>query len=148
MAIYITVEGPVYITMHPGSPSPLGGGFGQALRKETPPMALETTINNEQRVMMFIAPTTEAGNPAQVDGEPVWTVAAGDGTLQDLEPPDPLRRWAVADAAAIGDSVFHCTADADLGSGVVNLVQVFIVHVESPMAANMGGGFGEPELKP
>jgi hypothetical protein len=110
---------------------------------------ITNTADNEHRILMYIAPITQAGNPASVDGEPVWTQESGTSCrLEPLTPPDPLRRYATADAALVGDSLFQCTADADLGEGVVHLVQTWLVHVEHPMAASMGGGFGQPELKP
>jgi len=148
--ISIVVEGPVYITMQPCSPTaPLGGGFGVARLKEDSPVPFETTIDNEHRIIMYIEPTTQGGKPAPVDGDPIWTQEAGTScTIEELDPPDPNRRYATADAALVGDSLFQCIADADLGEGVVHLVQTWLVHVENPMAASMGGGFGEPELKP
>jgi hypothetical protein len=149
MTIYITVEGPVYITMQSGASSPLGGGFGPAMLKESAAMPFETTIDNEHRVIMFIEPTTQGGQPAQTDGDPVWTQEAGTScTLEDLDPPDPKRRYATADPSIVGDSLFQCMADADLGAGVVHLVQTWLVHVENPQAASLGGGFEAPELKP
>lgn len=149
MTIYITVEGPVYITMHPGDlPSPLGGTIGPAKLKEVPTVALEATLDNEQYVTLAINPTTQAGNPGQMDGDPVWTLEAGTCTLKDLDPPDPKRRDAYADPVAVGDVVVHCTADVDLGEGTKHMVQVFILHVESPEIASMGGSISEPQLKP
>lgn len=150
MNITITVEGPVYITMQPSgsSSTPLGGSIGQIQLKEIPPVALEQTMNNEQRVMLSIDPKTESGQAAQIDGEPLWEVESGTGTLEDLTPPDPKRRYAYPDGAFVGDFVVHCTADADLGEGAVNLVEAFILHIEHPMATSMGGSIGEPELKP
>src|SRR5215510_13028853 len=136
--------------MHPESASaPLGGGFGLAMLKEGPVVPFEQTIDNEHRIIMYIEPQTQAGNPAQVDGDPVWTLETGTScTLDELSPPDPNRRYATADPAIVGDTLFQCVADADIGEGVVHLVQTWLVHVENPMAASMGGGFGEPELKP
>jgi len=36
---------------------------------------------NEEKVLVSINPTTAAGNPATVDGIPVWTVVSGDCTI-------------------------------------------------------------------
>ena len=37
---------------------------------------------NEEKVLISLNPTTAAGNPAQVDGAPVWNVTSGDCTLE------------------------------------------------------------------
>lgn len=108
-------------------------------------MPQELTLSMEFEVVGFIDPMTPGGQPAPIDGEPVWTVTSGPGTIVDTDPPDPKKRWFGASAA--GDVSFQVEADADLGEGVVNLVDTYLIHFSNPMAASLGASFGEQRLK-
>lgn len=93
------------------------------------------TITNEQKVMVTLAPTTEAGNPATLDGAPVWTVLSGDATLEVSE--DGLSAFLVSGAADVTSQI-EVTADADLGEGVVTLTDVIDLAVVQASATALG----------
>ena len=93
------------------------------------------TITNEQKVLVTLAPTTEAGNPATLDGAPVWSVVSGDATLEVSE--DGLSAYLVSGEANINSQV-EVTADADLGAGVVTLTDVVDLAVVQASASALG----------
>lgn len=101
------------------------------------------TITNEQKVQVTLAPMTEAGNPATLDGAPVWAVTAGDATLEVAE--DGLSAYLISGEP--GNSVITVTADADLGEGVVNIVDTIDLAVVPASASQLGLLAGTPELK-
>jgi hypothetical protein len=102
------------------------------------------TITNEQKVTVTLVPTTEAGNPATLDGAPVWTVTEGDATIEVSE--DGLSCVLISGEADVNSKI-EVVADADLGEGVVNLVDVIDLAVVSAQASALGLNVGEPELK-
>lgn len=105
-------------------------------------MPVEVSLTTEQQVRLSVTPMTPGGQPATVDGEVQWSVE-GACTLEAI---DATSTWVVA-GATIGDSVVTCKADADLGSGVVPLADTATIHVENPMASNLGLAVDEPVLK-
>ncbi len=77
------------------------------------------TTQNFPNVTLAI--TNSAGNPAAVDGVPVW--ASSDETiLTVLAAPDGMS--AIVDTVAPGIARISVSADADLGAGVVPLTGV------------------------
>lgn len=102
------------------------------------------TITNEQKVEVTLAPTTEAGNSATLDGAPVWTVVSGDATLEVAA--DGLSAFLVSGAADV-NSVIEVTADADLGEGVVTLTDTIDLAVVAAEASRLGLVAGTPVLK-
>ena len=102
------------------------------------------TITNEQKVMVTLAPTTAAGNPATLDGAPVWTVVSGDATLEVSE--DGLSAYLVSGAADVTSQI-EVSADADLGEGVVSLTDVIDLAVVAAQASALGLAFDTPILK-
>ena len=109
-------------------------------------MPLEVNLSTEQRVLLTIQPQTPAGNPAPVDGDPVWEVTSGACTLEPPDPPNPMQTW--VNGITGGDSVITVTADADLGAGFVPISDTCLAPVADPQAASLGMTAGEPELKP
>jgi hypothetical protein len=102
------------------------------------------TITNEQKVLVTLAPTTEAGNPATLDGIPTWNVTEGDATLEVAE--DGLSAFLVSGAADVNSKI-EVSADADLGEGVVTLTDVIDLAVVGASASKLGIVSGTPELK-
>ena len=102
------------------------------------------TITNEQKVMVTLAPTTEAGNPAILDGIPTWTVVQGDATLEVSE--DGLSAFLVSGEAEVNSQI-EVTADADLGEGVVTLTDVIDLAVVAAQASALGLAVDTPILK-
>ncbi len=91
---------------------------------------------NEEKVLVSINPTTAAGNPATVDGIPVWTVVSGDCTLEPSA--DGLSCYLISGAANVVNQV-SVTADADLDAGEVREISELIVYaVVAPEATGLG----------
>jgi hypothetical protein len=91
---------------------------------------------SEQKVLISLNPTTAAGNPATVDGAPVWSVIEGDCTLEVAA--DGLSCYLVSGAANIVNQV-SVSADADLDEGEVREISELIVYaVVAPEATALG----------
>jgi hypothetical protein len=118
--------------------------IGPVLAKEALRMPQEVTLTREQQCRFHVTPLTAGGQPAPLDG-PVQFSIAGTCTL---DPIDDTSVWVVAPAAGIGDSVLTVQADADLGAGVVPLMDSATIHVVDPMASSLGLEADAPELKP
>lgn len=106
-------------------------------------MASPMTMTTEEKALLSVTPTTEAGNPAPIEGAVTYTITSGTCTI---EPVDALTAYVVSGAEP-GDSTVVATADADLGAGVVHITDTLVVHVTSPLAENLGLGAAEPILK-
>jgi len=102
------------------------------------------TITNEQKVEVTLAPMTAAGNPATLDGAPVWEVVAGDATLEVAA--DGLSAFLVSGVADINSQI-TVTADADLGEGVITLTDTIDLAVVAAEASQLGLTAGTPVLK-
>ena len=102
-------------------------------------------LTDEQKVQLSIQPVTSAGNPARVDGVPVWTVS--DGTVLTLDvAPDGLSAWAIA-TGTLGPSQVSVSADADLGAGVRDLTATLDVEVFAAEAVALSISATAPVLK-
>ena len=106
-------------------------------------MADAISITNEQKVLVIVQPLTAAGNPAPVDGSAQFTVTSGTCTLDQV---DALSAYIVSGAEP-GDSTVQMQVDADLGAGVVPVLDTVLVHVVSASAASLEVVVGAPELK-
>lgn len=102
------------------------------------------TITNEQKVLVTLQPQTQAGNPAQLDGEPTWVVTGGDATIEVQA--GGLSAYLISGGAEV-NSTISVTADADLGEGVVNLSDEITLAVVPASASSLGLVAGTPELK-
>lgn len=89
----------------------------------------------DQTVRLFIKPVDKKGNPAVLDGVPVWSTSnsevatlavAEDGLSAVLTPVGPL-----------GSCVVSLSADADMGSGVKPLSAATDVQVSSGAAVTL-----------
>lgn len=116
--------------------------IGPVGRKGTTDM-VEITLTNEQKVKVTATPVTATGKPAPVDGAVVFTVQAGDCTVNELD--DFSAEIVSGDNP--GDSVILVSADADLGDGVETVADTVTVHVEGARAASLGLTVGAPEPK-
>ena len=113
------------------------------LTKGSIKMAL--VITDSQKVTFTIKPLTAAGNPASLDGAPVWSVA--DPTVLTLTVAEDGLSATVA-AAGLGSSQVSVTADADLDAGEVKeIAGVQEVLVVAGEAATLGLIAGEPTDK-
>jgi hypothetical protein len=106
-------------------------------------MADAISMTNEERRLVTVVPRTAAGNPAEVDGAAQFTVISGTCTWQVL---DAVNAYVVSGDEP-GDSTVQMACDADLGAGVVPIVDQMLVHVTSASAASLEVIVGAPELK-
>lgn len=107
-------------------------------------MPLNLAITNEEKILVTLAPTTAAGNPATLDGEPTWTVTEGDATL-DVQS-GGLSAYLISGEP--GASVITVTGDADLDEGEVReLSDVIALNVVAAEAASFGFTAGAAEPK-
>lgn len=103
------------------------------------------TITNEQKVEVTLAPVTEAGNTATVDGVPVWEVVSGDATLEVAA--DGLSAFLVSGAAGVNSQI-TVTADADLDeTGVKPIADTIDLAVVAASASQLGLVAAAPILK-
>jgi len=109
-------------------------------------MADATTMTNEEKRLITAQPKTAAGNPAEIDGFVQFVVTSGTCTIVPLDPPDPVRSYVVSGDDP-GDSVVRMACDADLGTGIVPVVDTMDVHVTSASASSLEVIVGPPELK-
>jgi len=93
------------------------------------------TSTNEEKVTIVLNPTTAAGNPASVDGAPVWSVESGDATLEVAA--DGLSCVIISGAAEVVNTV-TVTADADMGAGVVSISETIVYTVSAAQATGLG----------
>lgn len=102
------------------------------------------TITNEQKVLITLAPVTEAGNPAPIDGVPVWEVLSGDATIEPSE--DGLSCTLIS--GEVGNSQIQVSADADMDEDEVRtLTDIIDLVVVSAEASTLGLVIGQPESK-
>jgi len=100
-------------------------------------MPLDLTLTTEQKQKVILAPTTAQGNPATLDGEPVWSVVSGAGTVQ----PEPggLSAFVLSsDAVDSIPTVIQVDADADLGEGVTQIQDTINLVTTNAQAAALG----------
>ncbi len=107
-------------------------------------MPLSLAITNEEKILVTLNPTTAAGNPAVLDGEPVWVVTEGDATL-DVQP-GGLSAYLIS--GSVGASTVTVAADADLDATELReLTDVIALNVVNAEAAGLGLTAGAAEPK-
>lgn len=95
---------------------------------------LELNCTNEERIRVQVAPRTSTGKPAQLDGAVTVDVQSGNGSVQLVDD----RSFYVVSGDDPGDTTFVVSGDADLGSGVVAVQDVILLHIAGALAANLG----------
>jgi hypothetical protein len=102
-------------------------------------------LTDEQKAQLSIQPVTAAGNPARVDGVPVWTVS--DDTVATVEvSEDGLSAWVVS-TGKLGTTQVAVTIDADLGEGVRAVAATLDLQVIAAEAVSVTISAGTPVLK-
>ncbi len=122
----------------------IGFAFGLPTRKPSKHMPVAVTITNEQKVTATLVPVTDTGKPATLDGVPTWEVASGTSTVV------PAANGLSAELISSddpGDTVYLVKADADLGSGVVEISDTITLTVEGALATNLGLAISAPVPK-
>lgn len=132
----------VTMTGRPPQPS-LHWHIGPVVEKARNAMPQEVTLTSEQKCRFFVTPMTPGGDPAPLDG-PVQFSIEGSCTV---DPIDDTSCWVVAADNTVGDSILSVVADADLGAGVVQIMDSATIHVTNPMASSLGLGADAPVLK-
>lgn len=104
---------------------------------------MQIIINNEQEVVVTLAPTSAGGHPAEVEN-PEWEVIDGNSTVTPSE--DGLSAI-LRSEDGIGDTYIRVSADADLGSGVNEISDTIELVVRGAQAQSIGLQVGEPRPK-
>lgn len=102
-------------------------------------------LTDEQKVQLSINPVTAAGNPAKVDGLPVWT-SSDEGVITLEVAEDGLSAWAKT-VGNLGSAQLIVKADADLGEGIREIIAILDVEVKPAEAVTLSILAGVPELK-
>lgn len=102
-------------------------------------------LNDEQKVVLSVAPKTAAGNPAKIDGKPVWSVS--DDTVITLVVSDDGLSTEAITTGTLGVSQVSVSVDADLGEGVRTLSGTLDITVNAAEATTVGISAGVPVLK-
>jgi hypothetical protein len=100
-------------------------------------------LPDNQKVPVSIAFTDAAGNPAPVDGVPVWT-ASDNGTLLTLEVSTDGMFCMIIANGPLGTAQVNVSADADLGAGVVTITGLLDIEVVAGQAVNVMINPGTP----
>ena len=102
-------------------------------------------LTDMQKVALSVTFTDAAGNPAVVDGAPVW--ASSDSSVLTVDSSvDGLSAVATA-VGPLGQAQVSVTADADLGVGLTAIAGTLDVTVVASEAVSAGLTAGVPEPK-
>lgn len=108
---------------------------------------IQINLTNEQKVQIHLTATREdaSGNivPAKIDGEITYEVTEGDATVDATDNANPF----IVSGDAAMESKILAKADADLGEGVVEIVQEFSVIVSFPQATAFSAVVDAPVAK-
>jgi hypothetical protein len=96
----------------------------------------------DQRVTVSIQPVDRAGNPAAIDGVPVWAAATGAVALTPAE--DGLS-CVIEPVGQLGTEQVSVTCDADLGAGVRTIAGVLDIDIVAGEAVGIVINPGVPE---
>jgi hypothetical protein len=101
------------------------------------------TITVEEELPVSIAPLTNAGKPAKIDGDPIWALSEGaPGTLEPGATPFEKVFRPFPDGQT-GAALITVEVDADLGEGVRMLNGALAVAVVAAEAATLAINAGE-----
>lgn len=97
---------------------------------------MNVTSTIEQKVKLTLAPKTDAGNPATLDGKPTWEILSGGATFENISE-DGLTADLVSENT-VGSSEYKVSADADLGAGVRTIEVIGTYTYTNAEASNLG----------
>jgi len=106
-------------------------------------MAETLILKDSQKVSASVEFKTAAGNPAVVEGAPVWA-SSNAAIVEVVASEDGLSAVARA-VGPIGSSQISVSADADLGEGVKPIVGTQDIEVVAGEAVTVGITVGTPE---
>ena len=103
-----------------------------------------TTMNlqDSQKVVLSIKPVDKKGNPALLDGAPVW-LSSNTDLLTVAAAPDGLSATVTA-VGPLGTGTISVTGDADLGAGVTEIAGTLDVTVVAGAAVTVSIEPGTP----
>jgi hypothetical protein len=93
------------------------------------------TMTDSQKASLTINPVDKRGNPARVDGIPVW--ASSDETKVTVAPAADGLSCDVVAAGALGQCQVTVSADADLGPGVATINGVLDITIVGGQAVGL-----------
>jgi len=105
-------------------------------------------LTDEQKVSLTVSFKTAAGNPAVVDGVPVW--ASSDTAIISLEVAADGMSAVATTVGPLGTAQVSVTADADLDPGEAEIREVTAtidIDVRPAEATTVGIAAGTPEPK-
>jgi hypothetical protein len=94
-----------------------------------------------KQLPLAIKPLDKKGNPAQIDGVPVWESSNPAAVSLEVAT-DGLS--CTAKAGAIGTAIITAKADADLGAGTKDIIGIYEISVVAGEAATIEIVAGEP----
>jgi hypothetical protein len=100
-------------------------------------------ITDSQKVALSIKPVTKAGNPAPIDGLPLWSLGCEDHLK--LEVSEDGLSVVISSLGKLGVCQVNVKADADLGEGVEEITGTVDIEVKAGKAVNVGIEAGAPE---
>lgn len=110
-------------------------------------MPLDVVSTTEEKVPIRLAPITNSGKPAKLDGLAVISITSGNATAAAASQSEIDADNAAGNSGLIGyvisedipgTSTYQITGDADLGSGVTSIVDGGVYTYNDPQAANLG----------
>lgn len=100
-------------------------------------------LADTKKVPVSVAFIDAAGNPARVDGVPVWSSSDPSVVTIDGVSEDGMSAFAVA-VGPLGTAQVSVAADADLGEGIRALTGVLDIEVQASEAVSANVAAGEP----
>lgn len=104
--------------------------------------AMAVTITDTQKVLVSIEALDAKGNPATLDGIPVWTVSDSSIITAEIAA-DGLSAQIIA-GNVLGNAQVSITADADLGAGFTPITGLLDVTVIGGEAVTLAVSVGVP----
>lgn len=102
-------------------------------------------LTDEQKVSLSVGFFTKAGNPARIDGAPVW--ASSNPSVVEVTPSEDGLTATATSVGPLGVVQVTVSADADLGEGTRLITGVLDIEVLAAEAVSAGISAGTPELK-
>lgn len=102
-------------------------------------------LTDLQKVTLSIAPVDALGQPAVVEGVPVWASSAPE--ICTVTPSADGLTAVVLTVGPLGTAQISVSADADLTEGVTTISGVLDVQVTASQAVSLAISAGVPEAK-
>jgi hypothetical protein len=101
-------------------------------------------LPDDKKVGLSIQPVDAKGNPAQLQGDPKWSVA--DETIATVTPvAGQSLRADLTPGTKLGTTQVNVSGDADLGEGVTTIAGTLDVQVVAGQAVSLQISAGPPE---